>query len=396
MTSVLMSLLGLIIFIGICYLLSENRKAIKWRTVIAGLILNALIALFVLKVPFGQKALEAVSNGFQKVVSYSNEGIMFLFGGLYDKNTTFVFAINVLLSIVFFSALMSVLYYLGVMQFIIRVIGGFIGKILGTSKAETFSAVADIFVGQTEAPLVVKPFLQKMTKSEIFGIMVAGTASMAGSVLVGYSMMGIPMKWLILACFMVATSALIVAKIMIPETEEATNEEIHIDGKQGATNIFDAIALGTTNGVKLAVNVAGMLLSFISLVALVNGILGIFGITLQEILGYLFYPIALLMGVSTHDAMLVGQFLGTKFVVNEFVAYSDMAKHLADLSERSIAIATVAIGGFANLSSIGILLGGYAVLVPERRALIAKLGFKAIVAGMIANIISAVIVGLFI
>ncbi|PFO26218.1 NupC/NupG family nucleoside CNT transporter [Bacillus thuringiensis] len=389
------SIIGLLGLIGLGFLFSENRRLVKWRIVIVAALIQFAIALLVIKTPFGAAALEGMSNGVQHLMNYANEGIMFLFGGLFTGETKYVFAINTLPIVIFFSALISLLYYFGVMQFIVRTIGGAISKLLGTTKAETFSGVMNIFTGQTDSPLVIKPYLNKLTKSEMFAVLVGGTGSMSGAILVGYAMLGVPLKWLVLACFMTTCSSLLVAKLLVPETEESeTNGKLTIDRKQGAVNVFDAISQGVMNGLQMVLAIGAMLIAFISLVALINGLLGLFGISLAEILGYVFYPIAWLTGVDTGEVMRLAQLLGQKFTLNEFIAYSELGNHVGELSERTVAIATIACGGFANLSSIGILLGGFGVLVPEKRHIIAKYGFRAVCGGLLANLISAAIVGL--
>ena len=315
-----------------------------------------------------------------------------------------MFAFHVLPVIVFFSALIAVLYYIGVMELVIKFIGGGLQKLLKTSQAESMSATANIFVGQTEAPLVIKPFLPKMTRSELFAVMVGGLASVAGSVVAGYAGIGIYLKYLIAASFMAAPGGLLMAKMLVPETEQPNDnlDDMKTDAKE-AVNVIDAAATGASNGMMLALNVGAMLLAFVALLAMVNGLLGGFGewfglqnLSLQLILGYVFQPVAYLIGIPWHEANMAGSFLGQKIIINEFVAYLDFITVADQLTTRTQAIITFALCGFANLSSVAILLGGMGNMAPSRRPDIAKLGMKAVLAGAMANLMSATIAGIFI
>ncbi|QLB16737.1 nucleoside transporter NupC [Mannheimia varigena] len=408
------SLLGIIVLLFIAFLFSSNKRSINVRTVLGALALQIAIAALVLYVPAGRDALNAMASGVSKVISYGNEGISFLFGGLVsDKmfevfgGSGFIFAFRVLPVIIFFSALISLLYYIGVMQWVIRILGGLLQKALGTSKAESMSAAANIFVGQTEAPLVVKPFISKMTESELFAIMSGGLASIAGSVMAGYAGMGVPLTYLIAASFMAAPAGLLFAKIMVPQTETFRDELEAVDLEKPA-NILDAAASGASSGMQLALNVGAMLIAFVALIALVNGILGGIGgwfgydsLNLGQIFGWIFKPLAWVIGVPWEEAEIAGQMIGLKLAVNEFVGYLEFAKYLApesaiQLSDKTIAIITFALCGFANFSSIAILIGGIGAMAPNRRGDIARLGIKAVIAGSLANLMSATIAGLFI
>lgn len=408
------SLLGIFVLMFIAFLFSSNKRSISLRAVLGALTLQIAIGALVLYVPAGRDALNAMANGVAKVISYGNEGISFLFGGLVsDKmfevfgGDGFVFAFRVLPTIVFFSALISLLYYVGVMQWIIRILGGLLQKALGTSKAESMSAAANIFVGQTEAPLVVKPYISKMTESELFAIMSGGLASIAGSVMAGYAGMGVPLTYLIAASFMAAPAGLLFAKIMVPQTEQFRDELESVDLEKPA-NVLDAAASGASSGMQLALNVGAMLIAFVALIALINGILGGVGgwfgydtLNLGQIFGWVFKPLAWVIGVQWEEAEIAGQMIGLKLAVNEFVGYLEFAKYLApestvQLSEKTIAIITFALCGFANFSSIAILIGGIGAMAPNRRGDIARLGIKAVIAGSLANLMSATIAGLFI
>ncbi|OOF37186.1 NupC/NupG family nucleoside CNT transporter [Rodentibacter heidelbergensis] len=407
--SVLMSILGMVVLIAIALLFSNNRRAINWRTVLGAFAIQIGFAALILYVPAGQKALGATADAVSNVIAYGNEGINFVFGGLADpSNVGFIFAVKVLPIIVFFSGLISVLYYLGIMQVVIKIIGGALQKVLGTSKSESMSAAANIFVGQTEAPLVVKPYISRMTESELFAIMVGGTASIAGSVMAGYAGMGVPLTYLIAASFMAAPAGLLFAKILYPQTQQFTDSQPETDDSEKPSNVLEAMAGGATAGMQLALNVGAMLIAFVALIALINGILsgvgGWFGygdLTLQAIFGWVFKPLAYLIGVSWEESGIAGQMIGMKLAVNEFVGYLEFAKYLQPdsavvLSEKTKAIITFALCGFANFSSIAILIGGLGGMAPNRRSDIARLGLKAVIAGTLANLMSATIAGLFI
>ncbi|EGM71210.1 NupC/NupG family nucleoside CNT transporter [Shewanella sp. HN-41] len=415
--NILMSLVGVVVLLAIGFLLSNNKKAINLRTVGGALAIQAAFGGFVLYVPVGKDILKSVSDAVSSVIGYAQNGIGFLFGDLANFKLGFIFAVNVLPVIVFFSSLIAVLYYLGIMQWIIRIIGGGLQKALGTSRTESMSATANIFVGQTEAPLVVRPFIPTMTQSELFAIMVGGLASIAGSVLAGYAQMGVPIEYLVAASFMAAPGGLLMAKLMHPETEAAKNDmdELPEDPDKPA-NVLDAAAAGASSGMHLALNVGAMLLAFVGLIAMINGIIGgvggwfgVEGLTLELILGYVFMPLAFLIGVPWNEALVAGSFIGQKIIVNEFVAYLNFAPYLKDIADggmivaetglamtdRTKAIISFALCGFANLSSIAILLGGLGAMAPNRRHDLAKMGIRAVIAGSLANLMSATIAGLF-
>ncbi|MGE9271496.1 MAG: NupC/NupG family nucleoside CNT transporter [Verrucomicrobiales bacterium] len=398
-----MGLFGIALMLGVAYLLSSNRKAIRWRTVAMAFGLQLGIGLLVFRLPWGKLLLERVSSAVARVIEAGNVGIDFIFGPLVGEGAGFVFAFQVLPVIVFFSSLIAVLYHLRVMQAVVLVLGGGLRKLLGTSRAESLSAAANIFVGQTEAPLVVKPYISRMTASELFAVMCGGLASVAGSVLAGYAEMGVELKYLIAASFMAAPGGLLFAKILVPETEKS--REVVLDwaeGEEKPVNLVDAAALGAGSGLKLALNVGAMVLAFIGLIALINlmigGVGGWFGhpeTSLQGILGSLFSPLAWSIGLPWSEANQGGSWIGQKFVLNEFVAYLEFVRLRDTLMPRSEAIITVALCGFANLSSIAILLGGLGGMAPSRRSEIARFGFLAVLAGSFSNLTSAAITGLF-
>lgn len=399
----MISVLGIVAILGLACLLSENRKGINIRTVSCAFLLQVGIATIALYIPLGKDILVSISDSVQGVIEYANEGIRFVFGSLTDAHHGFIFAINTLPLIVFFSSLMSVLYYLGIMQKVVGLIGGLLRRALGTSQAESLSATANIFVGQTEAPLVIRPYLHKMTDSELFAVMVGGVSSVAGSVLVGYASMGVELKYLIAASFMAAPGGLLMAKIIKPETQAPDDhiKAVRYDEEQRPHNVIDAAASGALTGIQLAINIGAMLIAFIAIVALLNGMLGavgawagVEGLTMQKILGYIFSPLAYLLGVPWENAVATGSLVGQKLVLNEFVAYIEFAQIKDTLPEKVQVISTFALCGFANLSSMAILLGGLGSLAPQRRPLIAEMGLKVVAAGMLANLMNAALAGL--
>ncbi|MCH2158405.1 MAG: NupC/NupG family nucleoside CNT transporter [Oleiphilaceae bacterium] len=409
--SVFISVLGILVLLGIGFLLSTNRGAVNPRTVFGALAIQIVLGALVLYVPIGREILNTITAGVAHVINYANEGIGFLFGGLVSDKMFevfggggFVFAFRVLPIVVFFSSLVAVLYYLGVMQKVIQFLGGGLREVLGTSKTESLSATANIFVSQTEAPLVVKPYIAGMTRSELFAVMVGGLASIAGSVMVGYASMGVELKYLIAASFMAAPGGLLMAKLIVPETETPEeNVDVVEEGNDAPANAIDAAATGASNGLKLAVNIGAMLIAFISLIALFNGLVGGIGgwfgyghLTIQEILGWAFAPIAWLIGVPSVDIQAVGSLIGQKLILNEFVAYSQFLPHQETMQPISQAITIFALCGFANFASIAVLLGGLGILAPSRRQEVAQLGIRAVAAATLANLMSATIAGLFI
>ena len=420
---ILIGLIGMLVLLLIAVLFSTNRKAINLRTVIGAWVLQVGIGALVLYVPVGRKVLLAMSEGVANVIGYGNAGISFLFGGLVSDKMFevfggggFVFALRVLPVIVFFSSLIAVLYYIGIMQWVIRILGGGLHKLLKTSRTESLSATANIFVGQTEAPLVVRPYIATMTRSELFTVMTGGLASVAGSVLAGYAQMGVPLEYLIAASFMAAPGGLLFSKLMMPETEKP-NDSPHLESMENdpdrPTNILDAAASGAASGMQLALNVGAMLLAFVALIALLNGILsGVGGwfnypqLTMELMLGWVFSPLAWVIGVPWAEAQVAGSFIGQKLIINEFVAYLNFGAYLKDdaevaaaglqvLSANTKAIISFALCGFANLSSIAILIGGLGSMAPKRRHDVAQLGLKAVVAGTLSNLMSATIAGIF-
>ena len=402
--SILISLIGIGTIFGLAFLLSNNRKAINYRTVVLAFVLQVSIAGLILYVPAGGQLLNGLVVGVQHVINYANDGIVFVFGDRAQENLGFTIALNVLPVIVFFSALMSTLYYLGIMQKIIAIFGGWLHKLLQTSQTESMSAVANVFIGHTEAPLVVRPYLSGMTESELFAVMTGGCATIAGAVMAGYAAMGVDLEYLITASFMAAPGGLLMAKIIKPETvfRDVKVEDVQSSDTAEAVNIFEAIGNGALTGLTLALNVGAMLLAFVAMIALLNGVIagvgGLFGyedLSLQAILGVLLAPLAFLLGVPWEEATTAGSLIGQKFVINEFFAYVSFVQIYDTLSEHTQVIITFALCGFANLSSIAILLGGLGSIAPDRRHDIARLGLMAVLAGTLSNLMSAVLAGMF-
>jgi len=400
----LMSIVGMFVLLAIAYLLSTDRKAINRRTVLMALALQTAIAGLIMYVPQGSGMLDVIVQGVQHVIDYGNDGIDFVFGAETRRSLGFTIALNVLPVIVFFSALMSLLYYFGVMQWVISVIGGGLHKLLKTSHTESMSAVSNIFVGHTEAPLVVRPYLANMTESELFAVMTGGCATIAGAVMAAYATMGVDLKYLITASFMAAPGGLLMAKMLMPETEKR-NIKFDPDetgGIEKPVNIFDAIGSGAATGLTLALNVGAMLLAFVAMISLLNGLLGGIGswfgvedLTLQGILGMAFAPIAFAIGVPWSEALQAGSLIGQKIVVTEFYAYISFIEIKDTLSLHTQVIVTFALCGFANFTSIAILLGGLGSIVPSRRKDVARLGLRAVIGGTLANLMSAALAGLF-
>jgi CNT family concentrative nucleoside transporter len=401
----LISFIGLVCMLGCAYLLSSERKSIRWQTVGSGLLIQIVFGLLILKTSFGMSLFEGARSFFTGILSYTNEGSEFIFGPLMNtRRFGFIFFVMVLPTIIFMSSLMSVLYHLGLMQIVIKATAKIMVKLMGTSGAESLSAAANIFAGQTEAPLVVKPFISQMTKSELMALMTGGMATVAGGVLAAYVGMGIDAGHLLAASVMSAPAALVCAKMIVPETEHSlTQGQVELDLPKNHVNLIDAAAGGAADGLKLALNVGAMLLAFIALIAMVNGVFGYVGalinipeLSLELIMSYAFAPVAFLLGVPSQDVLQVGSLLGKKLVLNEFVAYMDLQSMLNTLSPRSITIATYALCGFANFSSIAIQVGGIGTIEPSRRTDLAKLGVKSLIAGTLACFMTAAIAGILI
>ncbi|GAA8949068.1 NupC/NupG family nucleoside CNT transporter [Helicobacter pylori] len=410
--SSLFSVVGMAVLFLIAWVFSGNKRAINYRTIVSAFVIQVALGALALYVPLGREMLQGLASGIQSVISYGYEGVRFLFGNLAPNAKGdqgiggFIFAINVLAIIIFFASLISLLYYLKIMPLFINLIGGALQKCLGTSKAESMSAAANIFVAHTEAPLVIKPYLKSMSDSEIFAVMCVGMASVAGPVLAGYASMGIPLPYLIAASFMSAPGGLLFAKIIYPQNEAISN---HADvSAEKHVNALEAIANGASTGLNLALHVGAMLLAFVGMLALINGLLGVVGgflgmehLSLGLVLGTLLKPLAFMLGIPWSQAGIAGEIIGIKIALNEFVGYMQFLPYLGDnppliLSEKTKAIITFALCGFANLSSVAMLIGGLGSLVPKKKDLIVRLALKAVLVGTLSNFMSATIAGLFI
>ncbi len=394
-------LVGICLLPVLAWLLSTDRRAVNWRTVGGAFGLQVAVGAAALYLPPGRAILEWVAAAASQILDYSLVGIEFVFGSLASDSFGFIFAFRVLPVIVFFSALIAVLYYLHVMTWVVRIFGGLLQRALRSSRSESISAAANVVVGLVDAPLVVRPFIPTMTRSELFAVMVGGLATVAGSVMAGYAAAGIEFKYLIAASFMAAPGGLMMAKLMVPETEEPKNDIADLDEGR-PVNIFDAAASGAMLGLRIAAAVGAMLIAIIGLIALLNGIIGwaggFFGapdLTFQQLIGWLFMPIAWIVGVPWAEAAEAGSFIGQKLVLNEFVAYLEFAPHIPELSEGTVVIVTFALCGFANFGSVAILLGGLSAIAPNRREDIARFGMRALIAGTLANLMSASLAGIF-
>jgi CNT family concentrative nucleoside transporter len=400
----LIGLLGMALFLGVGYALSRNRHAINWRTIGWGLALQVLFAVFVLRVPFGIRLFKTLGDVVTRILSFSYAGSSFVFGDLGSQNAKVgvVFAFQILPAIIFISALMAILYYLGIMQVVVRGMALAMNRFLKASGAESLNVAASIFMGQTEAPLTIRPYLNKMTQSELMTVMTAGMAHVSGAIMAAYIAFGIEARHLLTAVIMTAPGTILMAKMLEPETEQPeTLGVVKLDVPNTDVNVVDAASRGTGEGLYLMLNVIAMLISFIAIIALINGgfgwvhgLLAWFPDSIQTVLGWIGRPVAWAMGVPWHDSGTIGGLLGTRAVLNEFIAFAQLGPLKPVLDPRSFTIASFALCGFANVSSVGIQIGGIGALAPERKHDLARLGFRAMLAGTLANFMSATIAGL--
>ena len=398
--------LGILTILGLAYLFSTSRRSIRLKTVAWGLGLQLALGLFVLRVKSGEWLFQELGNGAKKLLDFSYVGSAFVFGDLGTNHSSLglIFAFQVLPTIIFIAAFFAVLYHLGVMQIIIRGAAWLMTMIMGASGAESLNVAASIFMGQTEAPLTIRPFLPKLTKSELMTVMTSGMAHISGGMMAAYMRVGgADAKHLLTAVIMTAPGTLLMAKMLVPETEQPlTAGRVEMPPTEKESNVLGAIARGTVDGLHLALNVAAMLITFLALLALANAIMGWthlhiswFPYSLQQVFGWVFAPVAWLIGIPWRDAPTIGNLLGTRMVLNEFVAFAQLGTLKGTLDPRSFTIATFALCGFANFSSIGIQIGGIGALAPEQRSQLAKFGIRAMLAGTMANLLSAAIVGIF-
>jgi Nucleoside permease len=390
----ILNLLGIVLILVICWLISWDRKNIKWKIVIKALIAEIIIALIIVKVPIGQKIITIMSNGLTAVINCGNEGLSFVFGDLFSGNLS-IFIIQSLGNIIFVSALVGVLYYLGVIGFVVKWIGKAVGKIMGTTEVESFVAVANMFLGHTDSPILVSKYLKDLTDSEIFVILVSGMGSMSASILGGYHALGIPMEYLLIASAMVPIGSIMLSKIVSPQTEEAKSiTDVKMDNKGNNSNVIDALAEGASTGMQMVISIGASIVGFVGIVAVINLFLGFFNITLSDIFSYVFAPFGFLLGLDGNNILMEGSLLGNKLILNEFVAFQDLGNTLGSLDARTGMICAISLCGFANLSSMGMCIGGIGVLCPEKRGTISRLVFKSMISGVFVSIMSALIVSI--
>lgn len=393
---ILIGILGVLLLLAGLFLCSKDRKNIKKELVVKAFIGQFVIAFLLVRFPLGKIVISKISDVVTQVLNYGKDGIGFVFGSLANPGnpTGFIFAVSVLCNIIFLSALVGALYYLGILGFIVRVIGKGVGKLLGTTQVESFVAVANMFLGQTESPILIAKYLNFMTESEIMVVLVSGMGSMSATIIGGYVALGIPMESLLIASALVPLGSIAVSKILFPETEESQGiTEVTMDNKGKNENLIDAITEGAQNGLQSALAIGASLIAIIGLVALINGILGTVGITLEKIFSYVFSPIGFLMGLTGDDMKLAGELLGSKLVLNEFIAFQKLGLILSQLSERTGLILSISLAGFANFSSMGVCIAGISVLCPEKRSILSKLAFRAMIGGFAVSVLSAMIVG---
>ncbi|WP_300341333.1 nucleoside transporter C-terminal domain-containing protein [Fusobacterium sp.] len=389
-------LVGILLVLGLMYLLSSHKKEVKLSIVVKAIIVQFIIALLLVKFPLGRTAVLKVSDVVTQILSYGFSGLSFVFGSLADPSqaTGFIFIIGALGNIIFLSAFVAALFYLGILGFIVKIIGKVVGKILGTTQVESFVAVANMFLGQTESPILVSKYLGNMTQSEIMVVLVSGMGSMSATIIGGYTALGIPMEYLLTASALVPFGSIAISKILLPETEHAkVIEDVSMDRKGHHENIISAVTEGAVNGIQAVIAIAASLVAFISIVSLLNGVLGHFGFSLEKIFSYLFSPFGFFMGLEGDNIFYAGELLGFKLVLNEFVAFQSLGQRIASLDYRTGLMLTVAMAGFANISSMGICISGISILCPEKRNVLARLAFKAMIGGFTVSLLSAMIVG---
>ena len=397
--TILLNVIGIVVLLGGLYFFSSNKKLIDKKMIIKALVIQFILAFMLVKFPLGRLFIEKVSDVVTNILGYGREGLSFMFGSLADSSAVngSIFGIQTLGNIIFISALVAALYYLGIIGAVVKVIGGIIGKILGTSKVESFVATANMFLGQTESPILVSKYLKNMTESEIMLVLISGMGSMSATVLMGYAAMGIPMQYLLIGGSLVPLGSIIVTKIMLPEDKSLRideAEEVKIDNKGDNANLISAISQGAQDGLNMALGIGASLIAIIAIVALVNGVLGIFGLSLEKILSVVFAPIGFLMGLDMNGVTLAGQLLGSKLVLNEFVAFGQLGEVIKTLDPRTALMLSVSLCGFANISSMGICISGISVFCPEKRNQLSKLAFRGMIGGFIVSLLSALIVGL--
>ena len=392
----ILNLLGIVVVLGILWLISWKRKDVSFKMLLKGMIAQFIIALVLVKVPAGRMVVSKISDAVTGVINCGSNGLSFVFGSLADSSapTGMIFAIQVLGNIVFLSALVSLLYYIGVLNFVVKWIGKAVGWIMGSSEVESFVAVANMFLGQTDSPILISKYLNKMTDSEIMVVLVSGMGSMSVSILGGYTALGIPMEYLLIASALVPIGSIMVSKIIFPQTEEVHEVgDIKMDNKGNNANVIEAISEGAVTGMQMALSMGASLIAMVALVALINKGLGIFGISLEQIFSYVFAPFGALMGLDPSEILMEGNLLGSKLVINEFVAFEQLGKIISGMDPRTAIMATISLCGFANFSSLGICVSGIGILCPEKKSTLARLVFRAMIGGVAVSLLSAMAVG---
>lgn len=392
----ILNLLGIVVVIGILWLISWKRKDVSFKMLLKGMIAQFIIALILVKIPAGRMVVSKISDAVTGVINCGSNGLSFVFGSLADSTapTGMIFAIQVLGNIVFLSALVSLLYYIGVLNFVVKWIGKAVGWIMGSSEVESFVAVANMFLGQTDSPILISKYLGKMTDSEIMVVLVSGMGSMSVSILGGYTALGIPMEYLLIASALVPIGSIMVSKIIFPQTEEVHEVgDIKMDNKGNNANVIEAVSEGAVTGMQMALSMGASLIAMVALVALINKGLGVFGISLEQIFSYVFAPFGALMGLDPSEILLEGNLLGSKLVINEFVAFEQLGKIISSMDPRTAIMATISLCGFANFSSLGICVSGIGILCPEKKSTLARLVFRAMIGGVAVSLLSAMTVG---
>ena len=392
----ILNLLGIVVVIGILWLISWKRKDVSFKMLLKGMIAQFIIALILVKVPAGRMVVSKISDAVTGVINCGSNGLSFVFGSLADSTapTGMIFAIQVLGNIVFLSALVSLLYYIGVLNFVVKWIGKAVGWIMGSSEVESFVAVANMFLGQTDSPILISKYLNKMTDSEIMVVLVSGMGSMSVSILGGYTALGIPMEYLLIASALVPIGSIMVSKIIFPQTEEVHEVgDIKMDNKGNNANVIEAVSEGAVTGMQMALSMGASLIAMVALVALINKGLGVFGISLEQIFSYVFAPFGALMGLDPSEILLEGNLLGSKLEINEFVAFEQLGKIISSMDPRTAIMATISLCGFANFSSLGICVSGIGILCPEKKSTLARLVFRAMIGGVAVSLLSAMTVG---
>lgn len=392
----ILNLLGIVVVLGILWLISWKRKDVSLKMLLKGMIAQFIIALILVKVPAGRMVVSKISDAVTGVINCGSNGLSFVFGSLADSSapTGMIFAVQVLGNIVFLSALVSLLYYIGVLNFVVKWIGKAVGWIMGSSEVESFVAVANMFLGQTDSPILISKYLNKMTDSEIMVVLVSGMGSMSVSILGGYTALGIPMEYLLIASALVPIGSIMVSKIIFPQTEEVHEVgDIKMDNKGNNANVIEAVSEGAVTGMQMALSMGASLIAMVALVALINKGLGVFGISLEQIFSYVFAPFGALMGLDPSEILMEGNLLGSKLVINEFVAFEQLGKIISSMDPRTAIMATISLCGFANFSSLGICVSGIGILCPEKKSTLARLVFRAMIGGVAVSLLSAMTVG---